>query len=234
MPVSGIETGKKKGEIMGKKKRKGTCGGCGNSPRVLTEIDSGQWVCVTCLREIRGPQRPKHLATPKQITRLRNEGLNVPDDLPKTEYLRLCEKLEAIHRKTYVNHRSANLAGVSHNNRDGTNRQKIIARCSSGEILALKHEENNPVDPNAIAVFRQNGEQVGYLSREDSADVHKNYKLGWQHIAVINKILDDGVRGHWLGVGLSLVYAHQTVDVTIFQKHVADLSKKFREADRER
>ena len=33
---------------------KGTCEGCGNSPRVLTKIESGQCVCRTCLREIRG------------------------------------------------------------------------------------------------------------------------------------------------------------------------------------
>ena len=46
--------------------RMGTCQGCGNAPRVLTEIKSGQCVCQTCLREIRGgPLRtrypPEHL-----------------------------------------------------------------------------------------------------------------------------------------------------------------------------
>ena len=31
-----------------------TCDGCGNWPRVLKKIESGQYVCRTCLREIRG------------------------------------------------------------------------------------------------------------------------------------------------------------------------------------
>lgn len=45
---------------------KGRCEGCGNSPRVLTRIESGQHICQTCLREIRGSLRtrysPDHLA----------------------------------------------------------------------------------------------------------------------------------------------------------------------------
>jgi len=236
----------KKAQQLSKQKADGICDGCGNSPRQLTQIESGQWVCRSCLQEIRGPQRPKDRATPEQIAHLRQMGFNVEDDLPKKEYRRLTEmstlrergvpfdssatleELEAIERKTYVNHRSTNVAGVSHSNRDGTNRQKIIARCSAGEVLVLRHEKNNPVDPNAIAVFRQNGEQVGYLSREDAGDVLERSKQGWRYTAVISKILDDGVRGHWRGVGLSLVYAHPTVDLTTIQKHVADLSEKFR------
>ena len=94
-------------------------------------------------------------------------------------------------------------------------------------MLVLRHEKNNPVDPNAIAVFRQNGEQLGYLSREDAEDVLESSKQGWRYTAVISKILDDGVRGHWRGVGMSLVYAHPTVDSTTIQKHVADLRKTF-------
>jgi hypothetical protein len=41
-------------EASGSKRlEKGTCDGCGNSPRVLTKIESDQRVCRTCLREIR-------------------------------------------------------------------------------------------------------------------------------------------------------------------------------------
>jgi Fe-S cluster biogenesis protein NfuA len=38
---------------------KGKCDGCGISPRALKQIESGQWVCRNCLREIRGPKEPK-------------------------------------------------------------------------------------------------------------------------------------------------------------------------------
>lgn len=34
--------------------KKEACQGCGKSSRILSQIESGQWVCKTCLREIRG------------------------------------------------------------------------------------------------------------------------------------------------------------------------------------
>ena len=233
---------------LNKQKSDGTCEGCGKSPRQLAQIESGQWVCAACLREIRGPQRSKEYATPEQITRLREHGISVPDDLPRTEYRRLTvmimlrdrgipfdssatlEELETRERTTYVNHRSVNVAGVSHNNRDGTSRQKIIARCSAGEVLRLRSEEDNPADPNAVAVIRLNGEQLGYLHREDAAEVRHKSEQGWVYAAIISKILGDNHSGHCLGVGLSLVYALATADPAIVKRHLADLAQKFRNA----
>jgi hypothetical protein len=229
-------------------KPKGICEGCDNSPRTLTQIESGQWVCSTCLREIRGPQRPKHLATPAEIAILRKKGLSVPDDLPKPEYRRLSammtlrdlgvpfnpsatlEELEELLQRNYINHRSVTLAGPSYNNRDGTSRQQIISRCSAGELLRLVAEDDNPVDSNAVAVIRLNGEQLGYLHCEDAAEVREGWQNGWAYAAVISKILSDGIRGHRLGVGLSLVYARSTTEPAIVKKHIADLIRKFQEA----
>jgi hypothetical protein len=53
--------------------------------------------------------------------------------------------------------------GVGHRNADGTDRQKIAAKCVPGEALSLIREPNNPHDPNAIALFRRNGQQLGYV-----------------------------------------------------------------------
>ena len=41
---------------MAAEKRRGKCEGCEQSPRVLTQIESGQWVCRACRLEIRGPK----------------------------------------------------------------------------------------------------------------------------------------------------------------------------------
>ena len=140
------------------------------------------------------------------------------------------QELEELERKTYVNHRSTRVSGVSHNNRDGTNRQQIISRCSVGELLRLKAEDDNPVDPNAVAVIRLNGEQLGFLNCEDAEEVHKGSQQGWLYAAIINKILDDGIKGHCLGVGLTLVYAQSTADPDIVKKHIASLIRKYQEA----
>jgi hypothetical protein len=67
----------------------GKCEGCGNSPRVLRQIESGQSVCKTCLREIHGPKGSTKLARLTQIENLRQRGFDVSDDLTKAEADRL-------------------------------------------------------------------------------------------------------------------------------------------------
>ncbi len=56
------------------------------------------------------------------------------------------------------------VAGVTFQNDDGIARQGIIARCRVGERLLLKHETQNPASSTAVGVFRENGEQLGYLN----------------------------------------------------------------------
>jgi hypothetical protein len=47
---------KKLKDLEPSKVEKGTCDGCGNWPRILTKIESGQYICRTCLREIHGSE----------------------------------------------------------------------------------------------------------------------------------------------------------------------------------
>jgi hypothetical protein len=56
------------------------------------------------------------------------------------------------------------VVGVTRHNHDGSDRQVIARDCRPGEPLTLRREPDNPQDQNAVAVFRANGEQVGYLS----------------------------------------------------------------------
>jgi len=56
------------------------------------------------------------------------------------------------------------VVGVTRQNHDGSDRQEIARGCRGGERLTLRREPDNPQDANAVAVFRANGEQVGYLS----------------------------------------------------------------------
>jgi hypothetical protein len=44
-------------------------------------------------------------------------------------------------------------------------RQRIIRKCSVGESLQLVPEPGNPGNKRTVGVFRQSGEQVGYLPR---------------------------------------------------------------------
>jgi len=70
----------------------------------------------------------------------------------------------------------AELAFVADSNEDGTNRQEILKRCQKGEPLRLALETQDPNDPRAVAVFRENGERLGYI---------EEYRSGtcWWHTA---------------------------------------------------
>jgi ribosomal protein L37AE/L43A len=229
---AGEANSKTKGEAMTSRKPKGICDGCGNSPRALTQIESGQWVCQTCLREIRGPRRPQNLATLEQVAQLRQCGFMVSDDLTRAEYRRLhwihqlrskgvpanqdaaledldrLEKIfslragganlpysatasqaeEALSAATRVRHFFSPVAGVTFENVDGTSRQRIIARCNRLEQLVLVHEEENQFDPNAMAVKRDNGEQLGYLPADLAETVANDHRRGYRYGVMVAAI----------------------------------------------
>lgn len=59
------------------------------------------------------------------------------------------------------------IVGVTKSNPDGRNRQDILRKCKAGESVFLKREPENSYDKWAIAVFKKNGEQLGYLPGGD-------------------------------------------------------------------
>jgi hypothetical protein len=84
-----------------------------------------------------------------------------------------------------LDHFFGQVAGESHRNDDGSDRQAIIPRCRVGELLVLEHEPDNPHDINAIRVLRQNGEQIGYLEREFAGQVVSRSAKGLKFHAAI-------------------------------------------------
>jgi hypothetical protein len=58
------------------------------------------------------------------------------------------------------------VAGVTHKNRDGSDRQRILKTCRAGMRVNLIHESDNPVDPNAVAIRIAGGQQIGYLAAD--------------------------------------------------------------------
>ena len=157
-------------------------------PDDLTKDESHRLHNLNFVR-IYGDNKSLPLDTPAEelerlaaIIRLRERGVGI-DDTAK-----LAETQAAENRRQAVRHFRTAVAGVAHNNRDGTSRQEIISRCSIGERLRVKHEKDNPVDPNAVALLRQNGEQVGYLKADLAAEIVQKGTQGWRYAAVIQQI----------------------------------------------
>lgn len=59
------------------------------------------------------------------------------------------------------------VVGVTADNPNGVNRQALLNKQKSGEEVILKREPDNQYDKWAIAVFSVNGEQFGYLPKND-------------------------------------------------------------------
>lgn len=59
------------------------------------------------------------------------------------------------------------VAGVTHCNPDGTDRQLLLKKCRSGEEVELRREPDNPHDRFAIMVINARSEVLGYIPAGD-------------------------------------------------------------------
>lgn len=99
------------------------------------------------------------------------------------------------------------LVGVSFLNNDGSSRQGILNQCSdiSEENplpLYLARDTENPYDPNAIAVYTEEGKQLGYLSRKINEIVAPWLEQG-ENVFVEGVCITGGFPGH-LGLNIWL------------------------------
>ena len=85
----------------------------------------------------------------------------------------------------------SSIAGVTHRNNDGSSRQKAIKKCQPFEMLKLTPEPNNQFDPNAIAVFRTTGEQLGYLERRLASETCRRTQKGQHWEAMVFAVTGD-------------------------------------------
>ncbi len=105
--------------------------------------------------------------------------------------------------------------GVTYPNDDGTDRQKIIAKCKVGDRLILQHEPENPYDENAIAVYcRQSSffggskiKQIGHLPSRTARNLHMDERIvdGGQLDAKISAVT-GGYDGKTMGVNIEIYY----------------------------
>ncbi len=88
------------------------------------------------------------------------------------------------------------VVGFSHNNEDGSNRQKIILSCRAGDRLVLERESGNRYDKHAIRVVRPDGTQVGYIDKENAKRLCACYDLdaGASAAAWVWRVVPPGER----------------------------------------
>lgn len=96
------------------------------------------------------------------------------------------------------------VVGVTRRNADGRSRQDVIRDCAIGDDLLLVPEPDNPADPHAIAVYRSNGHQIGYLDRRLAGEVSRLVPRGGGAKASIKDIVGGTEGAPALGIVLQM------------------------------
>ena len=128
------------------------------------------------------------------------------DEVGKEKYLR-SKRMEESEYIYYTN-----LAGVTHTNDDGSDRQKIVKTCRVGKTVNLIRDHENPHDKNAIKVCRESGEQLGWINK----DVAENFAVAidikkyniWVKIKELFKFRDESgkkIRGCSINIMFSVI-----------------------------
>jgi hypothetical protein len=199
----------------------GTCEGCGKKPRRLKRIESGQLLCVTCLRELR-PPRSKHLASMANIRFLRKRGLEVGDEITKEEYhrlrlccaIRVCEGPIGDYEPAELTDQSEDgrirryftrVVGVTERNPDGVNCQDIIPYCKQFELLELTDVAVDGRNATAVIVRRASGEQIGYVEKVVAEEIIRKSQAGYRFAAFVGAVVGGTPQKPTYGVRLIII-----------------------------
>lgn len=98
-------------------------------------------------------------------------------------------------------------------------RQDVVKNLQEGDAVTLRREENNPHDPNAIALYYK-AQQIGYLKKELAQHLAPIIDQGTLYQAVISQVTGGDCKNYGVNI---LVKKQQELD---------DLLKQCSQADR--
>jgi hypothetical protein len=103
--------------------------------------------------------------------------------------------------------REVNAAGINHVGMCGVHRQKLIAKLRGGQIIHLVRMPDHPDDANAVALFSEDGKDIGFLTREIAEEIAPRLDAGSPVTATVGAVEPfETERGRrLLGVRLMLV-----------------------------
>lgn len=213
--------------MLGKPK-KGVCETCGKPNRSLRELDSGQWVCRSCLKEIR-PARSEANGSLATIHRLQSLGYHIDDYATKDETQRL-KMIDQLRKEGVRLSESATeeeitdgLGSVVHEWFDkiaGVSRTQKLVRClRPGERLFPERDPKNRYDSNAIRLLNAQGEQVGWIRAETNGSMAQDLDRGVYHEVFVSEITGHNQRT--LGVNIRIVkYPHRRIQAGVAARSI--------------
>jgi len=120
-------------------------------------------------------------------------------------------------------HFFSKVVGVTHQNADGSDRQKILTDCECFERLELIHEDDNPVDANAIAVCRCNGDQLGHLSAGLATEVVERQQKGYRYGAYLTALTGGKPDRPTIGANILILVAKPGVSDESVKEYIDEV-----------
>jgi hypothetical protein len=84
--------------------------------------------------------------------------------------------------------REVNAAGINHVGMCGVHRQKLIAKLRRGQTIHLVRMPDHPDDPNAVALFSEDGKDICFLTREVAAEIAPRLDAGSPVTATVGAV----------------------------------------------
>ena len=86
------------------------------------------------------------------------------------------------------------VVGVTFDNPDGTNRQKILSMLDTNSLVMLEREPDNKFDKNAVKVMTMFG-QVGYIGKDYASILAEMMDAGRTFSATVSEV--DTYKGNY-------------------------------------
>lgn len=95
--------------------------------------------------------------------------------------------------------------GIESQNDDGRSRQEIICNCLRGDAVELVPELDNLADSNAVRVFTEDGEQLGYI--QTASKITQQFRSGRHFRAWVEEVYEfpPGSTHHGIAIRLERV-----------------------------
>lgn len=103
--------------------------------------------------------------------------------------------MEVIHSKVY---------GISHKNKDGSERQTSASNCYKGELLDLNIEWNEEYQEKALKVFTSKGKQTGFKRHEFAQDLLGYLEDGYLFEVYVSEVTGGSKDKPTLGININI------------------------------